>query len=471
MPLPAAAQSLEAISGPTHGTSGDTLTFVVEARDADGNPQPGVGVLFSYRALDDNPPLNDDTAADDTSDDDDIGITELGTYRTTTDASGWGQTTLILRSDAANSYQILAWRVDDATLTVDFTVTVDVPPPPRSTTTTTMDPLLVPTTFERISGDDQEGLPGTMLAEPFVVEVRDQNGEPLEGVTVTFAAVIGGGAASIAATLTDSDGRAESVLTLGTDPGTNKVQANAEGISQTVIFNAVGTAPPSPPTVDEDEEMPPSTPDPMTDQDTEPPISTPEPPTSLNVDLSLSAGLNLIQIPLKVKAVGGIPAEIESVSDLYAALGGVDTVNWLITHDAQTQTWHIYFGDAERGAIADRVLTEGAGVLVSIKIPVSVHLTGDPLGTDGTSAITLTPGLNLVGIPLSDPRVTRVSDLLALEGLRDNITAIVVTDNGEFKLIGRASDAVDIPVTGGQGFILIVQQRVTVPITGTAWGE
>ena len=243
--MEATAQSLEVISGPTHGKSGDTLTFVVEARDSDGNPQPGVGVLFSYRSLDDNTSPNDVTAdADDTSADDDIDITELETYRTTTDASGWAQTTLILRNDAASSYQIVAWRVDDATLTADFTVTVDVPPPPRSTTTTTMGPLLAPTTFERISGDSQEGLPGTVLAEPFVVEVHDQNGEPLEGVTVTFAVVSGGGAVSVAASLTDSDGRVESVLTLGTDPGTNKIQVNVEGISQTVVFNAEGTFPP-----------------------------------------------------------------------------------------------------------------------------------------------------------------------------------------------------------------------------------
>ena len=46
MPLGAIAQSLEAISGPTHGKSGDILTFVVEAQDSDGNPQPEVEVLF-----------------------------------------------------------------------------------------------------------------------------------------------------------------------------------------------------------------------------------------------------------------------------------------------------------------------------------------------------------------------------------------------------------------------------------------
>ena len=451
MPFGAAAQSLEAISGPTHGKSGDTLTFLVEAQDADGHPEPEVEVHFGR------------SPSDDTS--------ELGTYKQPTNIDGRARTTLILEQNATGIYRITAWRDDDVGLTAIFTVTIDAAPRPRSITDTTTTPLAAPPTLSIVSGDNQEGVAGSVLAAPFVVEIRNEDDKPVRRIIVTFTVTAGRGAMSVVTSTTDSDGRAASVMTLSSGPGINRAQVSAEGISQTVIFNAVGTAPPSEPTVDEVEEMPPSTPDPMTDQDTEPPISTPEPPTSLNADLSLSAGLNLIQIPLKVKAVGGIPAEIESVSDLYAALDGVDTVNWLITHDAQTQTWHIYFGDAERGAIADRPLTEGAGVLVSVKTPITVQLTGDPLGTDGATTITVNPGLNLVGIPLSDPRVTRVSDLFALEGLRDNITAIVVTDNGEFKAVGRASDAVDIPVTGGQAFILIVQQRVTVPITGTAWGE
>ena len=192
-------------------------------------------MLFSYRAPDSYAPP---APNDDTSDDDAIDMTELGTYRATTGAGGRAQTTLILREDAASSYQILAWRTDDASLTTDFTVTVDIAPPPRLTTTTPTGPLPVPTTFERISGNDQTGLPGTVLADPFVVEVRDQNGEPLEGVTVTFAVVTGGGAVSVAASRTDSDGRVESTLTLGTDPGVNKVQVSVEGIFQIAVFNA-----------------------------------------------------------------------------------------------------------------------------------------------------------------------------------------------------------------------------------------
>ena len=98
-----------------------------------------------------------------------------------------------------------------------------------------------------------------------------------------------------------------------------------------------------------------------------------------------------------------------------------------------------------------------------------MRLGGDALGTDRTSAITLNPGLNLVGLPLNDPQMTRISDLFTLEGAGDNIAVIIVTDNGEFKAVGRAGDLGDIPITGGQGFILIVQQPVTIPITGTGW--
>ena len=534
MPLKANAQSLEAISGPTYGKSGDTLTFVVEARDSDGTPQPGVDVLFSYRSPDDNTSPNDVTAAADTFVADDVDITELGTYRTTTDVGGRAQTTLILRSDAASSYQILAWRVDDATLTVDFTVTVDVPPPPRSTTTTTMGPLLVPTTFERISGDDQEGLPGTVLAEPFVVEVRDQNGEPLEGVTVTFAAVIGGGAVSVAASLTDSDGRVESVLTLGTGPGANKIQVSVEGISQTVVFNAEGTHLPLTPTslsivsginqtgLTGDTLMDPfvveirdqfadliegvtvtftvltgggvlSAESAMTDANgraestltlgTAPGEYTVEVAVEgvtetvtftvlaelLEFDLSLLAGLNLIHIPLNVRVVNGMAQTVESVADLYDALGGAGTLNWLITHDPATQEWYGYFGDADRDAIADRVLTDQTGILASIKIPISVRLGGEPLGDSGMTTIALNPGLNLVGLPLKDSRLTHVSDLLGLEGSANNVYIIVVADNGIFKLVGRADDEGDIPITGGQAFILIAQYPATIPITGTGW--
>ena len=273
---------------------------------------------------------------------------------------------------------------------------------------------------------------------------------------------------SVVTSTTDSDGRVASVMTLSSEPGINRVQVSAEDLSQTVAFNAEGTVPLSEPMPSE-EEMTTPMPESMVGQDIETPISTPEPATSLEFDLSLPSGLNLIHIPLKVRALDGMAQTIESVADLYAALGGADNLNWLITHDPQTQTWHGYFGDADRGTAADKVLTDQTGILADVKTPISVHLAGDALGESGMSAITLTPGLNLVGLPLRDPRLTRVSDLFTLQGIGGNIAVVILTDNGEFKLVGRAGDPGDIPITGGGAFILIASDAGTIPITGTGW--
>ena len=57
----------------------------------------------------------------------------------------------------------------------------------------------------------------------------------------------------------------------------------------------------------------------------------------------------------------------------------------------------------------------------------------------------------------------------ALEGIRDNVTAVIVSDNGEFKVVGRAGDDGDIPVTGGQSFVLTARKAATVVISGEAW--
>ena len=62
-----------------------------------------------------------------------------------------------------------------------------------------------------------------------------------------------------------------------------------------------------------------------------------------------------------------------------------------------------------------------------------------------------------------------MSDLFALEGIADNAAVIIVSDNGEFKAVGRVDDFGDIEVTGGQSFILTAQGTATVAISGEAW--
>ena len=177
----------------------------------------------------------------------------------------------------------------------------------------------------------------------------------------------------------------------------------------------------------------------------------------------------MIHVPLRVKTVDGMAGVIESVADLYNALGGVDTVNWLITYNSESQDWDSYFGDADRGMVADRILTDHTGILASIKTSVSVRLGGDALGVGGSSTITLNPGLNFVGLPLKDSSITRVSDLFALEGIADNVSVVILTANGEFKAVGRAGDPGDVEITGGQSFILTAQQAGTATISGDGW--
>ena len=241
---------------------------------------------------------------------------------------------------------------DDAHLTARFTLTVEGPP--TSTTTTTTEPLPRPTALERISGDNQEGLPGAVLADPFIVEVHDENGEPVEGVTITFAVILGGGAVSVVTSTTDQDGRVKSTLTLGTDPGTNKVKVSAERVYQIAVFSAEATTAPSEPMPETEEDItPPVTETMPEDGEITPP--TPEPKPTLEFNLVVPSGWSLIHVPLKVTTVGGMPSKIESVADLYDVLGGAETVALCYTYDPETADWHRYVGDSSRGSIADTV--------------------------------------------------------------------------------------------------------------------
>ena len=93
--------------------------------------------------------------------------------------------------------------------------------------------------LSKVSGDNQSGIPGIALLEPFVVEVRDENGEILEGIPITFAVTAGDGTLSLTDTTTDENGRAESSFTLGLNLGINTISVSAFGIENVVTFNAV----------------------------------------------------------------------------------------------------------------------------------------------------------------------------------------------------------------------------------------
>ena len=186
--------------------------------------------------------------------------------------------------------------------------------------------------------------------------------------------------------------------------------------------------------------------------------------------LSIPAGISLIHIPLRVNAVDGAPWTITSISDLYDILGGQSNVIYLFTRDSQTQEWVGYLRPSDRDTSKDKELTDDMGIITNLITEVTLRLRGSSLGTNGNSTIRLNPGINLVGVPLRDSRITDVSDLFGLEGIADNVFVIMVQDNnGEFKQIRPTSGSADIAITGGQSFIMTALRPETVIIYGGGW--
>ena len=389
-------QKILKISGDNQtGEPGETLvnSFVAEVRDRHDEPLPEVQVTFAVTD----------------------GKGKLTTTKTKTDRNGRAESTLTLGpNEGTNTVSVSASGIEQSEV---FNA----------------EGIRTPEFILKISGDSQEGPPGTTLTNPFVVEVQDKTGLPLEGIPVTFVVTTGDGSLNVTSTETTSNGRAESTLTLGLRPGTHAVEASADGLEESVVFSAEVKR--------------------------------------REFALSLLSGSSLVHIPLRTTEVDGQMRTIESISDLYDVLGGARTVNLLTTRNFRTQQWHSYLGDASRGTVADALLTDDKGIIASMRMPVDLYLVGDALGEDGTSTIALQTGMNLVGVPLKDARITRVSDLLSLEGIRDNVSEISVSVHGSFKDVSRAGDDGDVPIVGGQSFIMTAQHEAVVAISGHGWGS
>ena len=84
---------------------------------------------------------------------------------------------------------------------------------------------------------------GTALPEPLVVRVRDQAGEDLAGVQVTFRLRVGEVVVWESSAATDSTGRASVTVPLDGEPGTYSIVASVAGLDP-VTFAAVGLAVP-----------------------------------------------------------------------------------------------------------------------------------------------------------------------------------------------------------------------------------
>ena len=97
-------------------------------------------------------------------------------------------------------------------------------------------PILV-----KISGEGQTGKPGTVLPTPFLVQTLDVEDKPMSRVSIRFVVYEGGGTLSDTTATTNATGKAQTTLTLGPDPGTNKIAVIAEEFKAAVSFTATAT--------------------------------------------------------------------------------------------------------------------------------------------------------------------------------------------------------------------------------------
>lgn len=105
------------------------------------------------------------------------------------------------------------------------------PPPPPPTPT--------PTSIVKVAGDNQTGVVGAALTTGLTVQVNDQNGTAMSGVSVTFATTQG--SLSTATANTDASGQASANWTLGTTAGQQQATARVTS-SATITTTFTATA-------------------------------------------------------------------------------------------------------------------------------------------------------------------------------------------------------------------------------------
>ncbi len=336
----------------------------------------------------------------------------LSVTSTTTDANGRAESVLTLGPNPGTN-----------TVTVSVTGS-------QETRTFNAEGSRIPKELEIISGADQEGLPGEVLEKPFVVEVRDQTDKPLPGVEVTFTVTAGGGTLRTTRATTNENGRAESTLTLGSTPGTNTVRVSVEGNSETVALLTIEAA-----------RMPMFT-------------------------LSIPAGTHAIHIPLAVNQINGEDATIETVGDLYNALG--DAVNYIITV-GDDGGWKTYLGDISAGSAVDAAIEDDTGLIVVMSDAKTLELVGDALGAGGDSMINIDVGNNLVGLPLKPAAGPKMISGLLVDGV--GAIAVSKADGMGFHTITAAGQEGDGPIMGGVGYLVVYtgMEATSIPIVGSPW--
>ncbi len=211
----AAAANISKVSGNNQsGDIGETLAsdFVVKVTDSYGNPVIGATVDW---VITETPPSATGH--------------RLSADRTSTDSNGEARSRLTL-GDTSGEYKAQATCAPLSESPITFTARATVEEAEN---------------LIKFSGDCQAGEIQKALADPFVVKVTDDNGKGIKGVVVSWVIVEFpvdsiGETLSEEISITDSEGKARTVLTIGDKAGLYTVSASAEGlVGSPLIFTAI----------------------------------------------------------------------------------------------------------------------------------------------------------------------------------------------------------------------------------------
>jgi hypothetical protein len=96
-----------------------------------------------------------------------------------------------------------------------------------------------PVALLRVSKGEQTIAPNATAPVPLTVSVRDQNGDPAEGVTITWTIRSGSGTLSATETSTNDDGETSITFTAGSTVGTTVVNAIEPVLGAAVGFTFI----------------------------------------------------------------------------------------------------------------------------------------------------------------------------------------------------------------------------------------
>ncbi len=130
-----------------------------------------------------------------------LGGGSVVTEQATTDGSGRASTRWILGPSVDEAQNLLALTPNGSSSFALVFVATLVPG--------------APAVLEKIQGDNQSVTPSTILPDSLTVRVLDESQNPVAGVTVNWTPGVGGGTASPASSLTDSQGLASTEWTVG----------------------------------------------------------------------------------------------------------------------------------------------------------------------------------------------------------------------------------------------------------------